>query len=320
MTTLNKTWVDSINQTYSSAVDQAVQYRESFFGLKQLVVAAGAVIEASSNGSVADASDNLASAADCIYGTAGSQPLAYFVARFPTGYGNPNGAQFRLLVVANNANSDTTPQTIDIYAAYGTYSLAGTPTQNRPTTAASEVSRTGITLIPWTAATTGYFSTWRTSDGDIIFAVKDSSTDLFDVAILVNAESSGIGSNTAMVYAVSGSTSLTSGLANGSNWRAFNDSGTAIVTGFAVQNSMWGAASWTNGHEGALGYLVATEIDLMTSSAGASGRYFGRWSDVRGNPPGIAFNQRDSTDTDTQILRCAGYVMLPVTRASGAFL
>ena len=327
MTTMVKTWTDTINQTYSSNVDQAVQYRESLYALLQLFLAAGWTLELSCNSVTANSSNNLTTAANFVYGTNGSQPLAYFVVRAPSGYGNPfnntTGGQLRICVVANNSNADTTPQTIDVYAGWGAYTLNGTPLSNRPTGPAGELSRTGVNFIPWATATTAYFSTWRTSAGDILIALKDSATSNFSTALWINAESSALSTCTASLYfansagAAFGSTVL--GAASG--WRAWvaDGSGTASAA-LAAPTNAWAATSWTNGYEGAIGYLIGFDIDVFNNQATTQGRYLGRISDIRGCPTAVAFNDRDSTDTDAQILRCAGDILVPVTRTSGSFL
>lgn len=320
MVALNKTWVDSINQTFSSNVDQAIQYREAFYALKSLFLAAGWTVVLSSNSVVANSSDNLASAANCVFGTNGSQPLAYVVLRAPAGYGNPFGVDLRVQLVANNSNADTTPQTIDIYAAWGTYSLAGTPLQNRATTAAPEQSRTAVSLIPWATATTGYFSTWRTTNGDVLICLKDSATSNFSTAIWINAEASAIGHCTAFLYASSNSTACLAGnLAAVANFRMWQEDGANGTNSLGMSANLWGMASWTNGLEGASGVLIGGEIDILANAGAGNGRFLGRLSDVRAVATAAAFNARDSLDTDTQILRCAGDILLPVTAASGSF-
>lgn len=321
MVALNKTWVDTINQPYSSNVDQAVQYRETFYALKALFLAAGWTLELSGNGTTASSSDNLPNAAACVYGTHGTQPLAYFVVRAPAGYGNPVGADLRIQVVANNSNADTTPQTVDFYAAWGTYSLSGTPLTNRATTAAAEQSRTAISIIPWATATTGYLCTWRTTAGDVLIAVKDSATSNFSSVFWVNAETSAIGHCAAFIYAVG---NLTSCLSSGSltlvtNFRQWLDDALNGSNALGMAANMWGATSWTLGLEGTSGVLVGGEIDILANAAAGNGRFLGRLSDVRAVPTAAAFNAIDSLDTDPQILRCAGDILLPVTAASGSF-
>jgi hypothetical protein len=327
MTTMVKTWTDNINQTYSSNVDQAVQYRESLYALLQLFLAAGWTLELSCNSVTANSSNNLTTAANFVYGTNGSQVLAYFVVRAPSGYGSPfnnvTAGQLRICVVANNSNADTTPQTIDVYAGWGAYTLNGTPLSNRPTGPTGELSRTAVNFIPWATATTAYFSTWRTSAGDVMIALKDSATANFSTVLWINAESSALSTCTACLYfANSAAAAFASNILGGAaNWRGWIADGSATASvSLTLQCNGWSATNWTLGYEGAIGYLIGFDIDLFNNGATSTARYFGRISDIRGCPTAVAFNDRDSTDTDTQILRCAGDVLMPVTRASGSFL
>ena len=314
------TWVDVINGAFSSSVDQAVQYREAFYTVFRVLVDAGWTVEFTSNGTVANSSNNIASAADCVFGTNGSQSLAYAVLRAPTGFGNPSGAQFRLVLVANNSNADTTPQTFDIYGSFGTYSLHGTPLSNRPVAAAAEQSRTGVNLIPWSSAQTGYISTWRNDQGAVWVGVKDGAGDEFDSGFAVVAEDTALGSNNAAFYAVSTLPFGSAALGTASNWRFFTDTAAAGSTTLGMESTVWAWGSWDSGANGATNEPVLRPIDLGAQATGANGRFLGTITDILACPPGCAFNADDSTDFDAQIYRCAGDIWMPVTAASGSFL
>lgn len=322
MTTTQKVWGGVWNTAFSSAVDQAVQYREGLFALKQQLVAAGGVVELSCNGTVADTADNWASAADVVFGTATSQPMAYVVIRKPDAWGTPptTAARERILLVANNSNADATPQTIDTYRSPGAYSLVGTPLQNRPTTAAGEVSRTTFNFIPWAAPTGGYWNCWRTTDGDLYFGIKQAGSPNFRMWLHWVAPSvTGVGAHRGVSFGNTQASDLQvltwANLGALGNWRGFTAAGAIITSGVLASSPASNMSLWPGGAESTTGAVPNIDAHLNTNvvTVGQQ-RYFGLWPDVFGAPDGAPFNEVIDGDPDAIRLVCLGALWLPIDR------
>lgn len=109
-----RTWTISLNNSFSDQDDQAVQFRESCFAFKQLLIAAGWTVARSSNGATADATDNWATAADVTFGSLGNG--SWVVLRSPVGW-IQDSEQIELLFYINETNGGNTPQTAPIRIA-----------------------------------------------------------------------------------------------------------------------------------------------------------------------------------------------------------
>lgn len=113
-----RTWTISINNSFSDQSDQALQFRESCFAFKQLLVAAGWTVSRSSDGATVDATDNWATSADVTFGSSGNG--SWVVLRSPVDW-IQDSEQIELLLYVNETNSGNTPQTAPIRIAPGGY-------------------------------------------------------------------------------------------------------------------------------------------------------------------------------------------------------
>ena len=150
-----RTLVPVINQPFSVSTDQPIQFQESVFGLKQLLVAAGWILKISGNGIavVADDVGNWATAADVRFGTEGNGSFGIFES--PPGWLTNNGTvQLKLYVDENLALNDA--QQAPIRLAPNGYT-GGSP------------SVEGTAQIDWDSTGT----TVRVADGDNVILDDD---------------------------------------------------------------------------------------------------------------------------------------------------
>src|SRR5262245_47530194 len=101
MTTTPFTITTSANNAFSSAVDQAVQYREAWLSVWLGIVSLADAIVRTCNGVATSATNNILTTSDVVFGTAASQAHSWGIARFGVEY---------IVWEANGSNADTTPQ------------------------------------------------------------------------------------------------------------------------------------------------------------------------------------------------------------------
>mgnify|MGYP000716474678 CR=1 FL=1 len=318
MADLKKSWASALNNVFSSAVDQAVQYREAFHGLKVQALAAGAALQLSGNGVAADANDNLPAAASVTYGTEGAEILSYFVLRMALNW--VDGGDVYLLFVANNAAADATPQTFDVYASTSPFVLDGAPLQNRPT-APGEVSWTGINLIPHAAAAPARFHASRTTIGDLVFGVSTDGTGVLDFGCLFVRLSKAAPFNRegnfrcAMFVASPGGgvgAFHQTPLLDANNWRAFDNAGAPLGAGTILAASYaFNSVLFTNGLSAVSGDLIIDPL-VLTHSA-AAGRRLGPFEDIGVAPALVSSPETDINDQSVTRHVSIDSLAIPVT-------
>lgn len=314
MATTLRSWASSLNNRFTSDVDQAIQYREAFFGLLQMFIAAGWSVEYTSDGVTANTGNLLLAATDVVYGTDGSQPLSYFVVQSPANW--VTGGRIQISVVANEANTDTTPQTIDVYATSGSFGLPVSPEQNRPTTTDPLVSFTNQNLIPHAAAAPARWHGWYTTRGDVIFGVSTDSTGTMDFGFAAIAHTDAAPFNLEGDYrcgiyceAAAGAFTNTNFL-NSPNWRSFKDSGAAAGT--LVLDSLSALfTSLTNGSSAISGALLNFAIGMGENVA--AGRILGVFEDLRSVPNNATATVTQDGDTDIVRYVVVDDLIIPTT-------
>lgn len=320
MVTTIKTWADSLNNEFSTSSVQATQYREAFYALKTMFLAAGWTLDWTGNGTTANSSDNLPNAGSVVYGTAGAQPTSYFVAASPTTWGNNLGVPMRVLALCNNSNADTTPQQVDFYFSRGPYTLAGAPLTTRPVATTDEGTVRNLTnWLPWATVTRGSWCCWYTTAGDIWFGIKQIGDPRFRSFFVVTSETTAVGQRTGVMYAFAGSGSdalvWPATLSATSGYRGFSAEGPAISTTLQF-SSIAASTGWTVPvQEATTGSIPNVDIQIVTTASASANRYLGAIADVRGAPGG-QFNEIMDGDTDPRRYLLISGLWMPTSAAS----
>lgn len=321
MVALAKTWTISINNAFSSAVDQQVQYQEALYNWIDTFRTAGWTVVRSSNSVTAGAGDNIASPADIVWGTGGSvrswvvlsPPAAFWGYVTPWEIGN-------VLIAANETAGDTTPQVIEFrWVTNGTYT-GGTTTAN-PTASGGTDTQPGSanirsTFIPWSTPVAGNWASWASTQGDVVFGIKQDGQIGWRTWAMVCSFASGepqlgygnfrpaifgIGSPTAGGAASGGA------LASTTNWSAGGRSfANASLTSLSAASYAWNFSSWTGGAEFTRG-IPASEIFLANNTASDVARFIGRIVDFYGSPQLAPQGEVQDGDADAiRLVNCAG--------------
>lgn len=322
MVALAKNWTISINNAFSSSVDQQVQYREALYNWINTFRIAGWTVVSSSNSVVAGAGDNIAAPADIVWGTGGGVPRSWVVLSPPSafwGYTAPFEVM-NLLIVAENTAADTTPQAIEFrMVTNGTYT-GGSPTSN-PTASGGVDSQPGAstirsTFIPWATPLTGNWASWASTQGDVVFGIKPDGVLGWRTWTMVNSFADGepqlgYGAYRPAIFGIGSTTNGAGGsgsaLSSSTNWgggsRSFDNASLGATT---AQSYAWNFTSWTSGTENTRG-IPASEIFLGNNAAGSAARFFGRIVDFYGAPVSAPHNEVQDGDTDSiRLVLCAG--------------
>ena len=320
----NKDWSGSPGQVaFSSAVDQADQYREAVYALINALRARGWTIPRSSNGTTASAADNIASKADIVFGTEASQAHTWAYLKPPVGKGAPiGGVEHTILINCNNSNADTTPQNVDLYLGKGTYvGGAGGTTTTKPTILAGgfEGAVKALNIIPWAAATAGKFSINSADDGDLFMTIKQDAISSIYAWFYVRDDLDNAVGNYVMTMHGSSSTSdqlTASGINNTANMRGLTTSGGADLAAMECNCLAWdGMGSFTAGKESNTNRVPFRDIEV-TNDAAANSRQLGIFQDLPGVPANAVFAEFDTEDLlntgGTPYLFVVGDVAIPV--------
>lgn len=289
----SRTWTININQTFSSTVDQQIQFREACYALKVLMVAAGWTVTLSSDGTTASAADNWTSAAALEINTTGSG--AWCVLTSPGGWSSSTAS---ILLYINNASADTTPQGFVVRGTNGSYtggSVSALPTASTAETAISSSPQ----ALGHTSAVDARYATWRSSRGDIALMVKTAgaATVTNYIALTSNADGNGggLGSNRWWVTQVSGTSDAMSSSFMGSFSTSLSSGGAASVTTVITGGLPWSMSAWTSG----LDYSGETIMGVMEigQNSATTGRQLGQWIDMYSVPTALAFGVLDDSES-----------------------
>ena len=311
----SRTWTIAINQTFTSTSDQQVQYREAAYALKVLMVAAGWAVSLSSDGTTAGAADYWTSAAALEINTSGSG--AWVVLTSPVGWASGTAS---VILYMDNASADTTPQGFAVRGITGTYSggsVSALPTASSTQTAVS----TSANILGHTTAVDARYATWRSSRGDVMFAVKTLGTGFFTSFIVICSNAVGNGGGRGdnrwwITQITSAAGAITSSfLTNASYSSSLSSGGASAVTTAAHSGLAWGMSSWLNG----LDYSGETVMGVIEIGANgvSTGRQLGQWIDTYAVPLDLAFGTLDDSETaQTQRRSVVGDVALYAPTAS----
>lgn len=296
-----RTWTVSPNNAFSDQTSHLVQFQEACFGLKLALLGAGWTVQSSSNTSIADTSDNWATSADVVLGTSGNG--SWIVVRSPVGW-IPGSEQIDLLFYVNDTGSN--PQTSPIQICPDGYNTDGT-TSALPTAIGTQstVITGGDDIIPWSVLTSGRWNSWYTSQGDVLFGVKQTGQPFFKHFLILvgNTNSDGGGKgNQRWAFGAASSTSADVLAAFTSfGWKGSNTAGTLLNVVVEVRSEIENILSWTNGYD----YKGETKISTyhIFHEAG-NGRHLGSLGggDVFAGITTLGFGTLDDIE-DAQTLR-----------------
>lgn len=323
MATLPFTVTEDLNNAMSSTTDGGVWYREGVFALITGLIAAGGTHVCSSDGTNTSAVANqITTDADIVWGTNGTQNLSYIVLQFGTGI----GAQY-VLISCENSNADTTPNSLAIRVSNQTYALAGTPLQNRPTTAGNETSVLTVTnFIPATLGASNWGYIAASSENRLFFWIKrDANADVVTWVIGhragVTPADTGADAQPYGFVIGAGTTLTPAQLQTASNWRGHDANGNALSSWTGPFCHAWSFSSWPSGQKANLVGALFPIVFGHNGSTSITARYLGTIHFLYGVPPNTPTNSADPTDPggDTAHYQSLGCVAPFVLKASGPF-
>lgn len=163
------------------------QLRQVGFAFHTWMLAMGATVEASSDGAgTADTNDNIASAANIVFGTPGVEQHTWVIYTMTDGV---RSVWFK--VEFANAAAATDPRTLHIYRSQGAYDVSGVLSDiTAPSTLAADRESAALTvyILPWgtgpVAGTINY--QWSAAEKVGWFMVKQDGSDLDVAGVLID--------------------------------------------------------------------------------------------------------------------------------------
>lgn len=192
MATFAKNWTHDVNNFIGPQATVAEQYALAFLAFHESLKAAGYTVVWSSNGTVADATDNVATTADVVQGDNTSSPRTWILYAPPVGL--PDAGSWQLLVEPETVTGVSKNQGVDTYADILGFDTSGasvssTPTPNGPQASAS--LQVDFELRPWNNGEEWQGMWWHamwTDEGDFIWFTREerySATDPHPQGIFV---------------------------------------------------------------------------------------------------------------------------------------
>lgn len=240
-----RSWTISPNNVFTDQTDLTLQFQEVLIAIKQTFVAAGWTVRSSSNGVVADTNDNWNTTADIAFGTwnyttraALTGAASWIVLRAPASFVAAGGGPLDVLL---SVNDNTVPyQIAPLQLCSDGYDLLGTTAALPGRTAANETTQLtspNFNVLPWDEQTNGRWTSWYTSRGDIMFGVKQSGNESFQMFWFLGSNENSDGGGNGSFRWYYGGASLNSGTTNvlsnpyssSLNWRGHLTDGTDIA-------------------------------------------------------------------------------------------
>ncbi len=289
-----RTWTIDPNNAFTSAISMDTQYKEACFNFKDTLINAGWTVIRSSNGTVADGTDNWTTDADVNFGASGTG--SWIQLRSPAGW-LPNSGTVELLFYVNDTAG--TPQQAEIKLCVFGYRDGGVTTLPTAKGTESTINTSGRNIVPWAAAIAGNWTSWYSSRGDVMFIVKGDGEAFirhcFAISSNVDADGGGDGDQRWFFF----SRSFTSNIfINGTHlsftyWRGPMPSGTEYPN-VEANSILTNVTSWTVGED--FSNNSADAKLKIWSDHSERGRYFGEWVDVRAAPGSTVFNEPDDSE------------------------
>ena len=286
---------------FTSQVDQQVQYREACFNHKEAFVAAGWTVIDSVNGtgSAPAGTDTWNTTSDIVFAAGGSNH-SWCQLRSPSGF-LTDSETMDIVLDCNNASPDTTPQQMELYCATTPVFSGGTATA-RPTSAEeTTVLTNGRNIIPWTAVTSGRWTSYYTSRGDVWFGVKPEGilewrhvNHLFSND---NSNGGGEGNKRFVLFGRSDASFdvfFSSTLVSAANYRGLSPAGTDQDSANGACTA-WDVTTWSGGIS-AGGQTISAPIDIFFDQS-TRGRPLGTWPDMYGVPTSLTAGTLDDSET-----------------------
>lgn len=177
MATFAKTWSHDVNNFIGPQATVEEQYALAFLALHESLKAAGYTVVWSSNGTVADASDNVATTADVVQGDNTSSPRTWILYDPPAGM--PDAGSWQLLVEPETIAGVSKNQGVDTYADIlgfdtATASVSSTPSPNGPD--AISTIQVDFDIRPWSNSEEWQGMWWHalwSDEGDFFFMTQE---------------------------------------------------------------------------------------------------------------------------------------------------
>lgn len=314
MATFELTWTGPTQAALASSV-QVEQYQDLFLLYHAQLKARGYTVSRSSDGTTAADSDLVSERADVIWGT-GSQAKSWVLYYAPSGKGKQAGSPgLGLLMLAQNINTDTTPNAVQFKMGAGALTTAGSHTIIPAFNSESQLSFSSVPQNSDGAASTAI---WTNSNDDLYVGFKRSG-DVFFSSFLIVADDHrafplGCSGNNGLFLIANGSTASTGAIVASmfsSGTMAVSASG-AIQASVTANANVLTATNWPAGKDAPSGLVPFEELVVLNNSAASGGttcRVHGRLIDARAVPQATPFNEIDALDDGVSLpyrLRCLG--------------
>lgn len=292
MVASNRTVVSSLNVAIPG-VTLTENLQHAALLVHTTLKAAGWTVITSSNGVVANASDNIATIADVVSAAPG---VAHSWVRYqaPAALGN-----WQLVMDCNDP--DATKREVDFFGA-PSYNTNGTIT-NRPTpvVGGNEWSRINIDLIPSGTFVAMSSHVIRFSDGEVFIGLSVNGTGFMETILWIPALKGGDDPLGVYPYAFyynhnASGASQTSQITSTTNWRTNHTDGSAI-TSIGIETPANSMSLWTSALSTASNRPAICPVDFVQSAA-ATARYVGRSEDIRFGGNLLPVNTVEDGDLD----------------------
>lgn len=299
MATFSYTWVQT-QTAFNSAVDQGDQYEQLGLAyVNTFVTGASWTVERSSDGTTAGAGNNITTQADIVWGDAGLDAHSWIVLRPPTGKGNPSGGgQMGIIIDWSESDTDTTPQSIEIFVGHGPLATNGSTTTRATLT--TEDQTMALNVIPWAAATAGSYVTWTNSNNDVLLGVKQNGNNFFEAFnIYASDPDNATGNNTLWVFGQSSTVDVVTAtnMTSSALYRNMLGDASPAATAVGMIGVSFELTNWTNGQNSDSSTVPWRDIELASNSGTAgNARHLGLFRDVLCAPNNTPFNTLDQND------------------------
>ena len=280
--------------------DYPTQWKRACFQIIDTMRNAGWTVVQSSNGSVANTSDNITTESDWVQNTTGSGG-SWAVLESPSGW-LPNSGTLRVLLYANVSSGDTTPNPLHYYFSSDPYNTDGTTT-SLPTPTGFQTSVTSDEVCSWTNYVPATYVAGYTDRGDIFFLGKQNGQNFISNMWVLgsNVDGDGGGRGDLRFYFLAmgsnGSIITKPNLEQTSNWRSLRRDGLAQESQNKAAAILWElAGSWSNGLDD-FGDLNMQAIHIGENHPGSDGRYKGQWIDFFAVPEQATFGTLDDSES-----------------------